>query len=341
MEKNDILKKCRAYNRSNDILYYLIRKKQADTYAVVLAPCNYLYQNDKDQFFGTCIYMSENNLSNAMRCDFTDRRELFGIPMVKIAEKTENGKKVFLDSWQIRALPFRCRMDSAPRFSSPFYPSYTCFECEDVVDIIEPRAARMNLFLRDGEFRTFLTRLTERLEIMPEQVGITGSAALGVDSPNDYDIIFYGDREELRRINSILLEINRSNGIPNVFGMPLPFRFIFENRVIDTLFVDEDPELNNLYTARQIRTEVPFSCRVTDDTAALQVEPFLRVDSKEFSSLIIMETFFHGVIRKGNVIEGTGDLLSWEHDGKEEYVMMCREPFRQLKDYTRYFFQFE
>lgn len=340
MGKNDILEKCRAYNHSNDILYYLIRKKQADAYAVVMAPCNYLYQNDEDQFFGTCIYVSENILSDAMRRDFTQKRELFGIPMVKISEKTENGKNASLDSWQIRALPLRCRMDSVPRFSSPFFPSYTCFECEDVLDIIEPREARADLFRKCGEFRSFLTRLNELFEIKPEQVGITGSAALGVDSPNDYDVIFYGSKDELRRIGRIIFEINRRNGTPKVFGMPLPFRFIFENRVVDTLFVDENPELNNLHTARMIRAEVPFKCCVTDDAAALQVETFLRVDSKEFSALIIMETFFHGVIRKGNVIEGVGDLLLWEHDGKEEYVMMCREPFRQLKDYTRYFFQF-
>lgn len=340
MKETEILEKCRACSGSHDILYYLIRRKSG-TYAVICAPCNYLYRNDKDQFFGVCAYASEDNFTESARRELPFVKKLFGIPMVKTTVRREGGEVIILDNRQIRELPFRSRIDSEPRFSSPFIPAYTCFECGDVTAIIEPRAAFAELCRRDADFRSFADRLAERFEITTEQIGISGSLALGAAKADDYDIVFYGDRAELKRINGVIADINSVGGVPKVSGMPLPFRFIMEEHIVDALFVDEDPALDSLHTARQIRSDVPFRCRVTDDEFAMQVEPFLSVDGEEYSSLLIADTYFHSVIRKGDVIEGIGDILRWEHDGRTEFVMLCREPLRQIKDFTRYFYRYE
>ena len=112
MNKSEILEKCRKFNSSNDYLYYLIHNREHDTYAVVYSACNYLYANDENQFFGTCIYVSENNIPEEMADAFPCRKTLFNIPMVKIATKEENGKQMSLDNRHIRALPLKHRVDS-------------------------------------------------------------------------------------------------------------------------------------------------------------------------------------------------------------------------------------
>lgn len=337
MEKNAILKKCKTCNDSNDILYYIVEKKEFDVYAVVCAPCNYLFQNDAEQFFGSCIYMSEKNLNEDMRSRFPCRRDIRGITMRKVCEKTEGGKKQFLDNSQIRELPFLHRIDAEPRFESVFIPSYTCYDCADVIDIIDPRTVQLDLYGQNDDFRSFIDELKVLFDVKPEQMGLTGSASLSIPAPSDYDIVFYGDKNELRRIDNVIAELNRKRCAPKASGLSLPFRFMLGERVVDTLLVDTAPDLPRLHAAKLIRRGVPFSCRVTDDRAAFQVEPILIVDSMEFSYVIIIETFFHAAIRKGDMVEGVGDLVLWEHDGKEEYAMLLREPFSQLKNFTRYF----
>lgn len=341
MEKKDILEKCREYNGSNDYLYYRLYREQTDTRAIVCAPCNYLYTNDEDQFFGVCIYMSENNLGDGMRPFFPNVRELFGTRMVKVTERTDSLGTRSLDNQEIRELPFRNRIDAEPRFQSSFIPAYTCFECADVTDILDPRTSLADLCRRNGEFHSFINALAERFRVETDRIGLVGSAALGAETPNDYDIVFYGDTAELWRINGIMAEINRKQGTPKVGGLPLPFRILFEGRIIDTLKVYDSPASAGVHAARLVRPDVPFRCRVTDDTAALQVEPYLQVDGEDYSSMILAETFFQCVLRKGDVIEGRGDIIVWEHGGKEERTMLCREPFRQLRDFTRYFHRYE
>lgn len=341
MEKSEMLKKCREYNNSNDYLYYLIYRKQYDVYAVINAPCNYLYRNDEDQFFGTCIYTSENNISDEMADSVPEGKNLFGIPMVKIASRKENGKVSALDNRQTKELPLRYRLDSVPRFSSPFIPAYSCFECEDVIDIIEPRKALANLCRRNADYASFVSALTERFKIAPEQLGMAGSAALCADSIDDYDIVFYGDAAELKRINGIQAEINRVQGVPKLNGFPLPFRMIFGGHAVDTLFVYEPPVLGEIQFARQIRSDVPFRCCVTDDPAGMQVGPYLKVSGEDYSAAVLADSFFHAVIQKGDIIEGRGDLLQWEHNGGTENIIYCRYPFDQLIDFTRYFYRQE
>lgn len=341
MDKREILKKCREYDSSNDYLYYLIHKKQSDTYAVIGAPCNYLFRNDKDQFFGTCIYVSENNLPAGMAAEFPCKKKLFGIPMVKITDKMIHGNVSFLTNPEIRELPFRFRMDSVPGFRSPFIPSYTCFACEDVAEIITPRAALTDLCRKNEDFRSFIERITELFDIKNEQIGIAGSVALGADVSADYDIVFYGDPEELWRIHRIAEEMNRRQGTPKSGNMPIPFRVIIEGRIVDILYVYDRPLLAGVHTARLLKTEVPFRCRVTDDTAALQVEPYLKVDGENFSSLLLEESLLHAVFRTGDMIEGKGDLIRWEHNGKTETMMLCRYPLAQILDYPRYFYRYE
>lgn len=341
MEKTDILKKCREYNNSNDILYYLIRQKQSDTYAVILAPCNYLYQNDEDQFFGTCIYVSENNVSDVMRPEFPNVKRLSGFPMVKICERTDSQGVHSLTSPEVRALPFRYRIDAEPRFRSPFIPAYTCFECEDVINITDPKTALMNLCRRDSDSRSFISALADRFGISPEQIGISGSTSLGAETFSDYDIVFYGDPDKLHRINGIVADINRRQGTPKVGGLPLPFRMIFQGNIVDVLYVYDSRPLDGIISARKIRTDAAFRCRVTDDTLSLQAQPFLTVDGEDFSSLLIADTFLHAVLKRGDIIEGRGDLLRWEHNGKAENIMFCKDPPTQLKNYLRYFYRYE
>ena len=341
MEKKDILEKCREYNGSNDYLYYRICREQTDTSAIICAPCNYLYRNDENQFFGTCIYMSENNLSDGMRHAFPTVKELFGTRMAKVAELTDGQGTRSLDNREIRELPFLHRIDSEPRFQSPFIPAYTCFECADVTEILDPRTALADRCRRNGEFHSLIDAFAERFGVGTDRIGLVGSAALGTETPNDYDIVFYGDAAELWRINGVMAEINRKQGTPKVGGLPLPFRILFEGRIIDTLKVYDSPASAGVHAARLALPDVPFRCRVTDDTASLQVEPYLQVDGGDYSSLILAETFFQSVLRKGDVIEGRGDIIVWEHGGKEERTMLCREPFRQLQDFTRYFRRYE
>ncbi|MDO5444922.1 MAG: hypothetical protein Q4F31_04805 [Eubacteriales bacterium] len=341
MSDLDILKKCRALNDSNDILYYLIHSRKYDTSAVICAPCNYLFQNNEDQFFGTCLYVSENNIREEMRSDFPFRKTQCGIPMIKTTIRKDGVRNVSLDNRQIRELPYRYRPDSIPRFHSSFLQSYTCFECADVIEIIDPRAAMIRLCCEDADFRSYVAALGKRFEVSPEQMGLAGSAALGAEKSSDYDIVFYGNAEELRRIHNTVININQKQGVPQAYGLPLPFRFLFREQLVDAFYVCEDFNRNNLHSAEMICENVSFRCRVTDDTYALQMEPFFKVENSDFSYVLLAETFFHATIRKGNVIEGCGDILCWEHDGKKESVMLCREPFRQLKDYTRYYYQQE
>lgn len=337
MDKNEILQRCRKYNDSNDILYYLVGKREYDVYAVVSAPCNYLYQNDKDQFFGSCIYMSENNLNEDMCSWFPYRKDILGIPMRKVCERSEDGKKYSLENSQIRELPFLHRIDTEPRFESVLIPGYTCYECADVIDIIEPRMALRELYDRNDDFRLLVDELKVLFDVKPEQMGLTGSAALNNPAPGDYDIVFYGNKDELRRIDSVITALNKQRCAAKVFGLSLPFRFVIGEHTVDVLSVDNTLALPHLHEAGLIRKDVPFSCRVTDDSFTFQAEPMLTVDSNEFSRVLIIETFFHAAIRKGDIVEGKGDLVLWEHDGKEEYVMLLKEPFRQLKDFSRYF----
>lgn len=341
MEKAEILKKCREYNNADDYLYYLIRQKQADTYAVILALCNYLYRNNEDQFFGTCIYVSENNISDVMRAEFPNRKRMLGIPMVKICERTDRQGVHSLTSTEVKALPFRYRIDAAPRFCSPFIPAYTCFDCEDVIGIIDPKTALTDRYRRERDFRSFISALTDRFGLRQEQLGITGSAALGAETCADYDIVYYGDHDELHRINGIIADINRKQGTPKAGGVPLPFRTVFQNRVVDVMYVGDSQPLDGIHSARRIKTDTAFSCRVTDDTFSLQSQPFLTVDGEDFSSLLLSDSFLHAVLKKGDVVEGRGDLLRWDHNGKTEDIMFCGDPPAQLKNYLRYFYRYE
>lgn len=341
MNKSEILEKCKKYKESNDYLYYLIHNEEFDTYAVIYTACNYFYANDEDQFFGTCIYVSENNISDEMADAFTCRKTLFNIPMVKIASMEENSRQISLDNRHIRALPLKHRVDSVPRFETPFYPAYSCFECDEVIDIIEPKAALQEMIGRNDDFRAFVSELTERFGISGAQLGIVGSAALGAEVFADYDIVFYGDAEELRRINGIIADINRAQGVPKIDGFPLPFRMLFNGRTVDTLFVYDPPLLDGIHAARLVESDVRFRCRVTDDTAGLQVCPYFKVDGEGYSALFIAESFFHAVIKNGDIVEGRGDILEWEQDGQTERVLFCRDPFAQMIDYTRYFFRDE
>lgn len=337
MGKNEIIKKCREYDSSNDFLYYLIYKKQHNVYAVIASPCNYLYCNNTDQFFGTCIYSSENNISESMRPLFPFKKELFGIPMVKTVLKVDNGNTISLDNRQVRELPFIYKIDASPRFQSPFISGYTCFECEDVIDIIDPRSALQRLCSKKEDLCSFIAELADCFSITSSQIGIAGSAALGADSVSDYDIVFYADTEKLIGINNTMLELNKTQTAPYLKGSYLPFRFEFMNSIVDTLFVYEDLKLNSIHESRLVYENVFFRCRATGTAFPLQAPPFIGVDCSEFSYILILDTFFHALIREGDIIEGTGDIIQWEHDGKKENIMLCKEPFRQLKDFTRFF----
>lgn len=338
MNRN-MMKICRDLNDSNDMLYYLIYKEACDTYAVIGAPCNYLYQNDAAQFFGTCLYVSENNISDIMQNEFTIHKDVFGIPMISTAKKTVGDKIISLNSRQIRELPLNHKIDTDPGFLPAFYSAYTCFDCKDVIKIIEPRSSMKALYEEKEEFRRFVDGITELFGIRMNQLGIAGSAALHTDHPKDYDIVFYGNADELRRINNIVMDINKIQGVPTAMGMPLPFSFLYKGHIVDTFYVYDDSRIKNLYSAEIRKKNIQFACKVTDDRYALQVEPFFGVNADGFSYLIIAETFFHAVIRSGDTIEGYGDILEWNNNGKTVNVMLCREPFEQIKEFTRYFYR--
>ncbi len=149
--------------------------------------------------------------------DMMSRSRVQALRLCKRSKRPQNELGT-LNNNEIRELPFLHRLHSEPRFQTPFYPGYYCFECDDVIDIVDPKIAFMDLYRRDESFCSFMTGLADYFDVRPEQLGVFGSVAMGCDSAGDYDIIFYGNKKELKRIRDLITEMNSIHGVPRVGG---------------------------------------------------------------------------------------------------------------------------
>lgn len=195
----------------------------------------------------------------------------------------------------------------------------------------------MKLCSENIRFRYYTEDLLEQFDLKPEQTGLAGSAATGAANPGDYDIVFYGNNDELKRINRIIKKRHaEQKNTKDCSTATLPFQFVHKGTMIDAFFVYDRLVSHNLNTACIICENVSFQCVVTDDSMAMQAEPVLGVDADRFSYLIIVDAMFRAVFKKGDIIEGIGDLACWVHNGTKEKLMICKYPLQQIKDYQSF-----
>lgn len=176
--------------------------------------------------------------------------------------------------------------------------------------------------------------LSEFLQTPVDNLGTTGSLAYGRMEPEneDIDLTICGSVSENRRILSKIMEwLKESSHQVIEFGKLWPMRFFYDGTLICPFFIYGKREEIPLASFEMdvIRAGVPFSGTVSDDSHAIYLPIFLRMEQVSCSGesglempLIIYDSSVRGEFMRGDVLAGKGSLVSVRAKGQEYRALL-------------------
>lgn len=216
-----------------------------------------------------------------------------------------------------------------------FADAFIAFDKSDIVATSVPKAALRSIRESNSTISSIIEAAKDILELSDNQIGLTGSLALGAKRYNDIDLVIYGGIKELNQVQrKIEKQISRT---ADVFenGLKWPCRFYDDDGNIICCFFNIEGEnyldsvINNDFLSDKKR--VAFSVRVADDFFSLAKTPLLLLDEGGYNAIIILSRAFRCVFRSGDIISGIGYVAS---DSK---TILCIDPFNNIENWKFYF----
>lgn len=333
-----LLKPCNGCCQGvEDTLYYHIVDRKTGIEAYVFSEYNALFANEAHKVVGKCFYLYLPGEHRHIYGEFKTK-DIAGRTFLNLGYRKAGDDYVVNSDADIKKLISERNIFPEYTLNNLFAHNYTCFDEADVVGVSEPRGVLKRLCRTDTALQEVIEGIIDDLDVCIEDLGITGSMSLGVEGCSDYDIVFYGD---IRKLNEIKLKIDylrtkRGNVVE--YGLKWPCRYYDrQSNLICCFFVCTDYNYEIYRSAQIVCDNYAFHAVVRNDTYSILKAPVLDVSEENASSVIIFNSGFKGVFRKGDGIEGEGKLIKYNNGDTEQYAILCTSPFEQICNYTAYF----
>lgn len=335
---NDLLTPyCELYKGKDDILYYNIVDKNAGIEAYVFSEYNAFFDNDQEQIVGKCYYVHIPTLESSFYSNFKNKI-ISGEKFLNMGYKKIDKHFIINSDISIKAFATQNHISEEIAFDNIFASNYSCFNKETIVGVSVPRLALKKLYKKNDKVKKVINGIVRDFDICIDELGITGSLALGCSSSSDYDIVFYSNIEKLNQIKSkIDLYISR-NGAVEEYGLKWPCRYYDnDSNLICCFFNCTDYSYSSLKNAKIVDSKYQFDFTIKDDQYSILKTPILKVDDDVISSIIIFNSAFKGTIKNGNRVRGVGKVIKYNSDGKDVYSILCLNPYDEIYNYKSFF----
>ena len=320
----------------DDTLYYYMADKNTGAEAYVFSEYNSLFTNDQSLVIGKCFYLHSPILNEQQTGHFKTKiisnKKFLNLGYKKIDNCFEvntdiNIKKFVSDN----------HLFLEKNSNDMFSYNYSVFDENCVVAVSEPRVAMKKMYEVNANFKKVVDEIIENFHIHIEDLGLTGSLALGCNSSSDYDIIFYGSIEKLNQIKRKIDYYRFKNGEVKEYGLNWPCRYYDNNANLICCFLNcIDYSYQPLKGAEILDNKYQFSTTIKEDVFSILKAPVLEIDDN-IGSLIIFNSGFKGVLKKGDKINGVGKIIKYNICGKEKYSILSLNPYDEIFDYGVFF----
>lgn len=333
----NIYKEC--YQGVEDTLYYKIIDKNTGIEAYVFSEYNSFFANKEHKVVGKCFYLHIPDLDKRYYRVFK-KKNISEKEFLNLGYQKGDGDEHFIVNSDVNIKNFisQNHIFSEQSLDNIFSYNYSCFDEELVVGVSEPRVVLKQLYSKNAKIKEIVDEIINAFQVRIEDLGLTGSLALGCDSLSDYDIVFYGNIEKLNEIKSKIDFFRMKNGNVKEYDLNWPCRY-YDNysNLICCFFVCTDYDYQFLKNAEIVADKYQFDITIKKDTFSILKAPILEIYDKNIDSIIIFNSGFKGVLRKGDRIKGYGKVIRYSINGKEKYAILCLNPYEEIYNYKTFF----
>lgn len=321
-----------------DTLYHCI-SLQKSTYKIwAFDDFSHLFPHLTDKVLAKPIYLFSKNPSY-FNPDIFKHKVISGEKFINLIYQTSPDCGVRMNSCRdIKRM--LCReipgVDNPCCYQDGFFAdAFIAFDKSDIVTTSVPKTALRSIRENNTAVNSILEAAKDVLELSDDQIGLTGSLALGARTYHDIDLVIYGGIKELNRVQKrIQKQISRTI---EVFenGLKWPCRFYDDDGNIICCFFNIEGEnyldsvINNDF--RTDKKRVAFSVRVADDVFSLAKTPFLFLDKGDYDTIVILSRAFRSVFKTGDIISGVGYVAG------NSKTLLCIDPFSNIENWEFYF----
>lgn len=326
----------RYHNGMDDTLYYHVIDKNTGTEAYVFSEYNSVFINQQRTVTGKCYYIHTSNLEEKYHDSFKIKR-INGKSFINMGYRKMANDFVVNPDISIKNFVEQNKLFSSGSFNNIFSYNYTAFDEACVIGVSEPRRALKALYYNNITLKTVVDEIIKEFNIDIDNLGITGSLALGSDNVSDYDIVFYADINKLNQIKRKIDSYRIKNGNVNEYGFKWPCRY-YDNKgnLICCFFNCLDYNYQSLHKAEVVDCKYKFSVMVKEDIFSILKAPVLETDD-EVGSIILFNSGFKGVFKKGDKISGCGKIIRYFDGGKEKHSILCLSPYDEIYNDKSFF----
>ena len=325
------------YNDVDDILYYYIYDDTTKSRAYVFSEYNSLFSDENNIIVGKCFYLN----SPKIIIDEMDykTKNISGERYINMGYRKKGNDYVVNPDRSIQSFVLNNNLFSVAKSKSIFATNYSVFETKNIVGVSEPKKSLQVLYKKNNYFRKIVNNITRNFRVNIDDLGLTGSLALGSKIGSDYDIVFYGD---LSRINLIKEKIDyfiKKNGFVREYGVNWPCRYYDDDyNLICCFFNCTDPIYVPHKDAQIIKEDYGFKTRIIDDTFSLLKAPILKIDNSEIDNVLLLNSGLRGMLKKGDIISGVGKIIQYDMNKKTKYSILCTNPYDEVKSNNDFIF---
>ncbi|MBR2886284.1 MAG: hypothetical protein IKB93_16080, partial [Clostridia bacterium] len=313
-----------------------IAEKNTGAEAYVFSEYNSFFANEQSLVVGKCFYLHSHML-NEKQIGHFKTKIILNKKFLNLGYKKINNYFEINSDMNIKKFVSDNQLFSEKNSNNIFCDNYSAFDENCVVAVSEPRAAMQKLYEKNADLKKVVDKIVKDFSMNIEDLGLTGSLALGCNSSFDYDIIFYGSIEKLNQIKRKIDYYQLKNGKVKEYGLNWPCRYYDDNsNLICCFFNCIDYSYQPLRCAEIMDNKYQFSTTVKEDVFSILKAPVLEIDGN-IGSLVIFNSAFKGVLKKGDKINGVGKIIKYNIYGKEKYSILCLNPYDEIYDYGVFF----
>lgn len=216
----------------------------------------------------------------------------------------------------------------------------SCCRDDWIREVYESRKSLHGLMSRNKDVVKIIQDVRKCLSVEVDAIGVTGSYSLGAKKCADVDIVIQGDVDTFREVRERVLWMQKRNGSVFEHGIYWPCRFFTDAGDLICCFFNylSSRYLDVLRFGQSANSrEERFSVQVADDSYAFSKTPTLLLKTHPFHKLILLSSGFKGVFRTGDLITGSGRVISWQDGEREERAIVCTDPFKKIDNWIQFF----
>lgn len=320
-----------------DTIYYHLVDKATGVEAYVFSEYNAFFASEKDKIVGKCFYLQIPK-NEECYCEDFKTKIIAGNNFINLGYKKCRDDYVVNPDSNIKNFVSQYFASSGLLLDNIFASNYSCFDEDLVAGVSIPRDALKKLYARNKNVREIVDEITSSFQIGIEDLGITGSLALGSVDASDYDIVFYGNTEKLNDIKRKIDYLRNERGSVDEYGLNWACRYYDSNaNLICCFFVCTDYDYEAIKNAVIIDNNYVFDVTVSNDQHSNLKAPVLEINSTSIASLIVFNSGFKGVFRVGDRVQGCGKLIKYAQNGSELFAILCLNPYDEIYNYAAFF----